>query len=453
MYSITSCRNVPFGHAGGAVQLSPIETVLTDAEVETICRQLGHSWRVRIFPPAVIVRSMVYRSLHPDKSIKGILADLAAADDRLDVAPTDAAWCQARSRLPEGLWRELIGGSTRRVTHLAGDRFLYVGRAVYLVDGSTLSMPDTPELVDAFGYAKTKHGLSRFPVARITFVLRAGVEALCDYRLGRYRQSESAQLHAMWHGIPRGSIVIWDRYFCSFYNLAKCRQRRVDVISCLHQRRDARDLIADGKSIGKNEWLVWLDLAPQLRKKYDDPSLPQRLCVRLIRVVFNRKGKRRQIWLVTTLLDPKRYTRNSIVKLYRRRWGIETRIGSLKTTLEMNVLRSHSPQAVRSEVAATVLAHNLTWTLIHQAAQHTNTPPDRISFAGAVKAILAYSPALRNAPAHRREHIYRRMLRHIANHTNLYRPGRTEPRLIKRDRRRYGFLKIPRDQARELCLS
>jgi len=146
-------------------------------------------------------------------------------------------------------------------------------------------------------------------------------------------------------------------------------------------------------------------------------------------------------------------SRLSIIRLYRDRWGIETRIGSLKTTLQMNVLRSKTLIGARREVAATILAHNLVWTVIHQAAQQTDTPADRISFAGAIKTILAFSSPLRAALPIHRQHIYSSMLRNIARHTNPHRPGRTEPRLIKRDSKRYGFLKIPRQQAREKCLS
>lgn len=449
MYRCTESARVPVGRS---VQLAAVEELLTDEEVEAVCRPLGHQWRVRVFPPGVTVRSMVYRGLHADKSIRAVLTDLVAADARLDAAPSDAAWCRARARLPEGLWPELIDRSAHRLECEAGTRGGGWGRPLYLFDGSTLSMPDTPELVEAFGYADTRHGPSRFPVARLSLLVRAGTGAVCDYRLGPYRDSEHAHLHALWHRIPSGSIVLWDKLLCSFYNLAKCRQRGVDVLTPLHQRRDPAKLIAHGTPLGKNEWQVDLDLSPQLRKQYNDPDLPQTLPVRLIRTVLHRNGKTKERWLITTLLDPHRYSRRRIVRLYRRRWEIETQIGSLKTTLQMNILRSHAPGTARSEVAATVLAHNLTQTLIHQAARHTGTPPDRISFVGAVRAAVAFSSALRTASSADRVRVYRRMLRHIAAQTNPLRPGRIEPRLVKRDRRRYGFLKISRDQARKQCL-
>jgi len=429
------------------IPFAVLAEVLTDEEIETICRQLGHVWRERRLPPALTVRSMVYRSLHRNQSIKTLLADMAAANIQRK-APTDAAWCQARSKLPATLWPELIQHSVQRLVDFVGQQFLYGGRPVFLVDGSTISMPDEPELVETFGYANTKHGLSRFPVARVTFLVRAGVRAVCDYKMGPYRTGEDAQFHQMWPAIPKGAICLFDKKFCSFYNLAKLRQRRISVVIPLHQKRDPYQLIKAGKRIGSNQWLVRLDLAPQLRKRYQDDSLPRYVQVRLIRATFRRNGQRKHLWLVTTLLDPQRYSRASIIKLYRQRWEIETRIGSLKTTLQMNVLQSKKAANVSSEVAATILAHNLVWILIHQTAQQTQRPAARISFLGAVRTILAFSLSLQTSNPTERQKMYVALLRHIASQTNTYRPDRIEPRLIKRQTRKFGFLKVPRDKAR-----
>jgi hypothetical protein len=429
------------------IPFAALAEILTDGEIETICRQLGHVWRERRLPPAITVRSMVYRSLHRNRSIKTLLADMAAADLQRK-APTDAAWCQARSKLPAALWPELIRHSVQRLVQFVGPQFLYGGRPVFLIDGSTISMPDEPELVETFGYANTKHGRSRFPVARLTFLVRAGVRAVCDYKMGPYRTGEDAQFHQMGPAIPKGAICLFDRKFCSFYNLAKLRQRQIAVVSPLHQKRDPYQLIKAGKRIGANQWRVRLDLAPQLRKRYQDDSLPRYVQARLIRATFRRNGQRKHLWLVTTLLDPQRYSRASIIKLYRQRWEIETRIGSLKTTLHMNVLQSKKVENVYSEVAATVLAHNLVWRLIHQAAQQTQLPADRISFLGAVRTILAFSLPLQTSRLTERLKIHTAMLHHIASQTNAYRPDRIEPRLIKRQTRKFGFLRLPRDKAR-----
>jgi hypothetical protein len=433
--------------------MAALHELLGDDEIELVCRHLGYTWRKRIFTPAVTVRSMVHRALNPDKSIRAVLTDLAVADDRLQQKPAEASWCEARSRLPEELWAELLQHSVGRLEGLTAGQFLYKHRPVFLVDGSTLSMPDTPELVEHFGYSGSKHGLSRFPLGRITFVVLTGANCVWDYRFADYRTSEDAQFHQMWDRIPGGSICIFDRNFSSFYNLAKLRQRRIDSISRLHHQRDPYKLISQGTPIGNNEWMVWLDLTPYRRRKYNDASLPQRLGVRLIRLEFVRKGKPKLIWLVTTLLDARCYSRQEIGELYRRRWGIETRIAELKTTLKMNVLRSKGVLAVRYEVAATILAYNLLRIVIHQAARQNETPPDRISFASAVKTVLAYSLPLRIARLRQRRKVYAQMLSDIARCRNPVRPGRVEPRCVKRECRHYPWLNIPRAMAREKCLS
>jgi hypothetical protein len=396
---------------------------------------------------------MVYRGLHPDRSIRATLLDLAAGDERLKQPPAGASWCEARDRLPKALWPELIDAGVARLDRLVGQRYRFRGRPVYIADGSTLSMPDAPSLVRTFGYAGNRHGRSRFPIARITFVTRWGAEAVTAYRLGRYRQSEDVQFRALWDAIPGGSICLFDKHFTSFYNLAKLPQRGVDCLGPLYARRDPKRLISQGRRLGKNEWLVPLELSPQLRKKYNDPSLPERLWVRLLRVRFRRGRKKHTLWLVTTLTDVRLYPLKLLAELYRDRWGIETRIGSLKTTLQMNVLRSQTAAHVRSEVAAIVLGHNLVWTLIHQAARETGTPAARISFTGTVQTVLAFSEAIRYAAPAARAAIYRRMLYVIARNVNPDRPGRVEPRLVKRDPVGYCFLMIPRDKARQKCLS
>jgi hypothetical protein len=396
---------------------------------------------------------MVYRGLHPDHSIAAVLADLGARLGPDTPVPTDSAWCQARDRLPEGVLVELVFREALRCRRRFGRAHRWRGRQVFIADGSTVSMPDEPSLVEAFGYTSTRHGRSRFPVARVTFLELAGLEVIWNYRLDEYICGEDWQLHDMWHTLPRGCICLMDRKFCSFYNLAQLRHRRIDVVCPLHQRRDPQRLVAQGRVLGKDQWLVPLDLCPQLRRQYDDPSLPQTLWVRLIRVTFRRGTRRHTLWLITTMVDSLKYPRDEVARLYRSRWGIETRIGSLKTTLEMNVLRSKSPDAVRREVAAIILGHNLVWRRIHQAAEQTHTPSGDISFAGAVKVVLAFSTAMLHASGKLKRQLCNKMLLQIARQTNHHPFDRVEPRLVKREPVRFAYLREPRWKARLKCLS
>ena len=384
MYSIVATP-VPSRHFRKSLQLAALENLLPDAEIEAVCREIGHAWRNRQLPPGPTVRSMVYRGLHPDHSIAAVLADLAALLGPDVPAPTDAAWCQARSRLPEAVLAELIFRRAMECRRRFGQACRWHDRWVFRIDGSTVSMPDTPSLAEAFGYSSGSHGASRFPIARMTFIELAGLNVIWNYRLDEYRCSEESQMYDMWHTLPAGSICLLDRKFCSFYNLAKLRQRQIGAVTPLHQGRDPWKLIHQGRPLGKNQWMVFLHIQPHMRKQYDDPSLPKSLAVRLIRANFRHGRKTKVLWLVTTLMNPMEYPEPEIAELYRSRWQIEPRIGSLKTTLEMNVLRSKSPQAVRREAAAIILGHNLVWMLIHESATTTDTPTENISFAGAVK--------------------------------------------------------------------
>jgi len=429
------------------IDLAALDDHLSDEEIAAVCTHLGHGWRCRVFTPAVTVRSIVYRGLYPDKSIDALLADMAASAPWAD-APTDAAWCQARDRLPEELLASLVENTAARVIRQYGPSHLWYGRPVYRFDGTIVSMPDTPELAAHFGYANTKHGPSRFPDARVGVGVAAGPEVVVSYRIDPYLTSEIAQFRDSCGCLPRGAICLCDRHFSTFYDLATLRRRGIAMVSRLNQRRDPAKLIAAGTSIGRDEWRVPLELAPQLRKKYDDPLLPGKLWVRLIRVRFRRNGKRHTLWLVTTLMDPQRYPRKAIAALYRDRWTIETRIGTIKVVLDGRVLRSTTVQGVRKELAGILLAYNLVWTVAHQAAVRSGVQPDRISFADTVKVILAFSIPLRGLRGRQRRHMYLRMLAYVAIHLNPRRPGRIEPRLVKRERRRYAFLKEPRAIAR-----
>jgi len=452
MYSIVAFP-VSSGLFRRSLQLAALGDLLPDAEIEAICRDIGHVWRNRQFPPGPTVRSMVYRGLNPDHSIAAVLADLAALLGPDAPVPTDSAWCQARSRLPEAVLVELIFRRALECRRRFGRTWRWHGRWVFRIDGSTVSMPDMPSLVEEFGCANSCHGFSRFPIARMTFIELAGLNVIWNYRLDDYRCSEEGQLYDMWHTLPAGCICLLDRKFCSFYNLAKLRQRRIGVVTPLHHWRDPHKLIRQGRSLGKNEWLVSLDLRPRLRRQYDDPTLPKVLSVRLIRVRFRRGRKLKTLWLVTTLMDPVKYPAHEVADLYRTRWQIEPRIGSLKTTLDMNVLRSKSPQAIRREVASIILGHNVVWMLIHESAAATDTPAEDISFAGAVKVVLAFSSSILHAPRCVRRQLHRKMLLQIARQTNHHPFGRVEPRLIKRCPVRYRYLREPRWKARLKCLS
>lgn len=165
--------------------------------------------------------------------------------------------------------------------------------------------------------------------------------------------------------------------------------------------------------------------------------------------VPTRKSRRQKMWFVTSLLDAEAYPAEEIVELYGRRWRIETLFRELKVTLHADVLRSRTPDGVRKELAARVTALNLVRCLMLQAAEAHDQDPQRLSFAGTVRTILAFSPHFANAPPWKLPLLQTAMLQQIAHRRLPDRPGRLEPRAIRREKQHYPRLKITRQQWRE----
>jgi hypothetical protein len=176
-----------------------------------------------------------------------------------------------------------------------------------------------------------------------------------------------------------------------------------------------------------------------------DPSLPTHIEVRFLKAVLRIRGRRQTVWFTTSLLDPGRYPAEQIIALYAQRWRIETLFREVKITLSADVLRSQSPDGIRKEVAARLTALNVVRILMLEAAATAQIKdPLRISFVSAVRAILSFSPALGHAPLAAVPVIYQAMLIEIAHHVNPDRPGRLEPRAVRRDHKNYPSLRITR---------
>ena len=449
MHSIVKDRSV-FQENWKFVQMASLVPLVSDEEIEQVCLALGHRWRNRIFSPPVTVRSLLYRALNPDKSIVNTVEELTACRSLSGgFSPTAGAWCQARDRLPAQTLNCLINKSVRKMRRAFEELNLWFRRRVYIVDGTTVSMPDEPSLVKAFGLSKGKHGLSHFPVARLVAVLQAGLHIVSDYRIAHWRTAEQPLFHQMLLSIPRAAVVVTDRYYSGYVNFALVKRRGVHLLCRLHQRRDPAKLISMGKKIGANEWLVELKLSKIHKRAHPEIDLPDSIKLRLIRYVYHSKGKKEVLYLLTTLLDNKAYPRQAVIALYKKRWGIETHYNHLKTTLQMAVLRSKNPNNIRTEIASLMLAHNLVWTLIHEAARGRSGKVGKISFAGAVKVTLAFCSPLRAATSRNRRSVYRKMLREIARLLNRHPPNRHEPRLVKRDKNKYQMLRVSREEARK----
>jgi len=368
-----------------------------------------------------------------------------------------SAYSQARKRLPLDVLRSCVRQIGRQLREDVGDTVTWCGRRVWLVDGTTCSMPDTPDLQSAFGQPSGQAKGCGFPVARVVALFCWASGAVLEAVVGPLGISELALWRKLWAVLSPGEIVLGDRLFCSFYDIVGVTRRQCDAVFRLHQNRP-RDF-RQGRRLGKNDRLatwqrpLW-GVRPRGMGRREWKALPPTLTVRLIRFAVNRPGFRSKTILVaTTLLDPLAYPAHRIAALYRDRWLIELRFRDIKTTMGMDVLRGKSADIVRKEIYMHLLAYNLIRCLMRQAAAKHNCPLHRLNFAGTVDRLNTLEPYLQLFEGtDRAEQLYQLLLSWIANDLLPHRPGRIEPRAVKRRPKEYDLLNRPRSQMRRNLL-
>ena len=260
-------------------------------------------------------------------------------------------------------------------------------------------------LFETFGVNTGYHGKGRYPLARVATLCLAGTMTVIAYALGGYCQSEWALALTILGTLRKGDLLIADRYFAAAHYLLAYQSLGLEFLTRTHQCLII-SRIKRVQSYSRNDFLGWLTINKHYRKR--NRTLPEHLLVRFVQATVRIRGKRQVIWLATSLLDAKEYPAAEIVRLYGRRWRIETAFEQLKVRLSADVLRSHSPDGVRKEFAARCIALNLVHSILLEAASIHHVDPMRISFAHAVRAILIFSPALACEPFVRLRQIYRR---------------------------------------------
>jgi hypothetical protein len=270
---------------------------------------------------------------------------------------------------------------------------------------------------------------------------------------GPYSTSENALSQTLWPTIKKDDLVLADRNFGSWTNLATFKAQQADGLFRLHASRNAD--FRQGRYLGRNDRLLtWAK--PRKRPANMTPeqwqSLPATLTVRLVRFrVLTANGRTKKITLVTTLTDPVLWPLELLAALYARRWKIELFLDDIKTTLHMDMLSCLSPAMIHKELEMHLIAYNLIRSIMGQAACVCHAPLDRLSFKGTLDTARQYSQIIAQVPpSHRkvRQAIYADMLAVIAEDQVPERPDRFEPRCLKRRPKRYPFMKRPRRELR-----
>jgi hypothetical protein len=434
----------------------PLADVLSSADLKGALREIPSRWKDRIFTPLITLWVFLGQALAADQSCRAAVARLIAHRVSLGLEPCSSetgAYCQARKRLPERFFAAVARLVGRNLDAQVDRRWLWKGRRVCLFDGSTVSMPDTPANRAEYPLAYNQVPGTNFAIARIGAVIALSCGAILDLGIGRYAgkgQGEVSLLRRLWDVLRPGDVLLGDRLMSGWVGMHLLKRRGVDTVSRLsaHRRADFRK----GTRLGKDDHLVRWEKPTSIRSVARETyrSLPDAIMVREVRFRVEQPGFRtRSIVVVTTLLDPAQATREDLAALYRARWNNELDLRSIKVTLQMDMLRCKTPELVRKEIWAHVLAYNLIRTVMAPAAANEGVPPRSISFKAALQVLEAFRPLIAHqahrGPGHRAA-LYRHMLRAIAVHRVADRLDRFEPRMAKRRPKRYNRLTRPRQK-------
>ncbi len=382
---------------------------------------------------------------------------LCVALGRGPCSDNTGAYCRARAKLPVTVIRRLALTVADGCEEKLPRHWLWKRRHVHLVDGTTVSMPDTVENQAAYPQPQAQRQGLGFPIARMVVLLSLATGMVKDMAMGPYtgkQTGETALLRELLARFQPGDILLADRYYCSYFMIALLLELGIDFVTRLHQRRSAD--FRRGRRLGPGDHLVtWTRPAkPQWMDQETYERMPASIQIRELQVHVEQPGFRvEQLLVVTTLTDAEEYTQEDVAELYHQRWLAELDIRTLKITLGMDVLRCKTPEMVCREIWTCLLAYNLIRQTMLEAALASDRSPRQLSFTAALQKIAASWATLSVCGHEMLVLVITTHLEHIAGHRVGHRPNRVEPRAVKRRPKPHKLLTKPRAQARAEMLA
>ncbi len=362
-------------------------------------------------------------------------------------------YCRARAKLNLTALQRLVRESALQLEKDVDPSWLWKGLHAKLADGFTVTMPDTSDNQERFPQLDSQTPGVGLPIARVCTVVSLATACVCDVAMGPYsgkETGESALLRSMLGSFEKNDLVVFDRYCCSYMMLAMLKNQGVHVCARLHHAR-----ISDfrrGRRLGSDDHLVIWTRPP--RPAWMSPQqyaeIPQTLELREVRFHVHEPGCRIEtLTIVSTLTDSEQYTKDDLAELYGLRWNVETDILQIKQTLGLDHLRCKTPHMIQREFWVTLLAYNLIRRMIATSAAIHEKLPRCLGFTLACQTVLSSWMLLSTGTCANVDAMYTMMLAHIAANEVANRPGRIEPRVLKRRRHRYPLMQRPRDELRE----
>lgn len=403
--------------------------------------------RERLFPPTETLSMFLAQALKPDRSCQSIVND--AAVKRLmyslpKCSTHTGGYCKARQRLPLDMISTAMRHTGKLITDQAPMAWRWHGCRVRLVDGITVTLPDTKNNQAVYPQQNNQKPGLGFPICRIVGVTCLSSGALLNAAMGGYKgkgSSEQALLRSLLDTFESGDMMLGDAFYGTYFLLSELQSRQVDALFEQHGSRRRTTDFSLGKKLGARDHLITL-IKPKLRPAWmteaQYQSAPETLTIWELEV-----GGR---VLITTLTCPNTFAKESLKALYKRRWQVELDIRNIKTTMGMETLSCKTPQMCEKELWVYLLAYNLIRLIMVQSALLADVLPRSLSFKHTLQLWLVWSN-IPNQPDDQESVV--RLLALVAERAIGNRPGRIEPRAIKRRPKPYPLLTKIRSEARE----
>ena len=430
----------------------PFADILTEASIRDVLHEHGVKYRERVFSPVTTIWGFLSQVLSEDHSCRDAVSRLIAhraANGNTVCSPNTASYCNARSRILTSVLSTLATQTAEELQTSIARQWKWNGRSVFIFDGSSVSMPDTPANQAVYPQPPSQQPGLGFPLARIGLLLSLATGACYDLAIAPYRgkgTGETNLFRQMYDTLKPGDVVLADALFDDYFISCELCQRGIDIVAHAQYERTG-SWTAESRPDG--DILVWQRPSrPRGMTGEKYRSYPKQLPMRQVTVDARDKNNRvKQFKVVTTILalsiDGKQ-----IGDLYQRRWDGEVDIRSIKSTMQMDILRCKTPDMVHKEIWTHLLAYNLLRTVIAVAANENGIEPRQISFKGAKQALTAFAPKIEAARPEDRSPLIDAMLTTMAYHRVGNRPGRWEPRARKRRPKPGARLTQPRNTAK-----
>ena len=429
----------------------PFGRTLTREYVLGVLEGEGHKYRQRVSCPLVTLWAWLSQCLSQDKSLNEAVSRILAHRVSTGLpacSASSASYSDARSRFPLPVMMRMAKEVGRNVHNSAQDSWHWRGREVFLVDGTGLSMPDTPENQLAFPQSKSQKPGIGFPVMRAVALISLATGAVVDFAFAKSAgkgTGESSLLRGMLDTLKRGDVPVADKYYPSFFTVCALQHRGIDIVSVSHHPRvvDFRQ----GEILGENDHIAeWTKpQRPEWMTVGEYRSMPDTLSVREFAIdIEGRGGSKGSAIVISTMTDPT-IPQNELSNLYGRRWNCELDLRSIKQSMHMDVLRGKTPEMVSKEIFCHMLAYNLLRGTMTESAKRTGLTPRQLSVKGTMQAVESFTPAM--MAINSGEVLYDAFLTTVSAHRVGNRPGRQEPRFKKRRPVWRAYMTIPRSQS------